>query len=72
MLSKAKVVVCSEINTQHINTVLAKCTVFECSSCWCIKYPADFKRLNLEVLVFLYKINHCDVFLNVFLIVKIS
>jgi len=45
MLSRAKVVVCSEINTQPINTVLAKYTVFQCSTSWCIKYPAGFKRL---------------------------
>jgi len=51
MLSRAKVVVYSERNTQHVNTVLVKYTVFECSTCCCINYPADFKSWNLEVLV---------------------
>jgi hypothetical protein len=30
MLNGAEVTVCSEINTKHINTVLAECTVLEC------------------------------------------
>jgi hypothetical protein len=30
MLDKAKVAVGCEINTKHINTVWAECTVFEC------------------------------------------
>jgi hypothetical protein len=33
MVDRAKVAVCSEINTEHLNTVWEECTVFECLTC---------------------------------------
>jgi hypothetical protein len=33
----AKVTVCCQINTKHINTVWAKYTILEFSACWRIK-----------------------------------
>jgi hypothetical protein len=47
MLYKAKVGVCCNINTIHINTVWAECRIFECLNCCCIKQTLGFKRLNI-------------------------
>jgi len=30
LFGRAKVPLCSEINTKHINTMWAECTIFEC------------------------------------------
>ena len=45
MVYGAKVAICSEINTKHINTVWAECKILECLTCWCITWPVGFKRL---------------------------
>jgi len=45
MLYGAEVVVCSQINTKHINTVWTKCIILKCETCWCAK-PVGFKRLK--------------------------
>jgi len=39
-------VICTEMNTKHINTVWAECTGLECYTCWCISYLVGCKRLK--------------------------
>jgi hypothetical protein len=46
MFYKAKVAVCSEIRTKHINAVAAPCRIFECYTQWYVKLPVGFKRLK--------------------------
>ena len=49
MLYGAKVAICSQINTKHINTVWAECKILECLTCWCIMEPLGFKRLIVRI-----------------------
>jgi len=44
MLYGAEVAVCSEINTEQVNTVWAERRILKCYTCWCMK-PVGFKRL---------------------------
>jgi hypothetical protein len=45
MRYKAKVAVCSEIRTKHINAMWAPCRILECRTWWYVKLPLGFKRL---------------------------
>jgi hypothetical protein len=36
MLYGAEIVVCSNINTKHVNTMWAERTVVKCQTSWCI------------------------------------
>jgi hypothetical protein len=47
MLYKAKVAVCSEIRTKHINATWAPRRSFHCYICWYVKLPLGFKRLKI-------------------------
>ena len=47
MLYWEKVVICSEINIKHTNTVWAECKILECLTCWCITWPVGFKRWKM-------------------------
>ena len=47
MLHREKVAVWAEINAKHINALWAECTVFECQTRRCIKWPVGFERLLL-------------------------
>jgi hypothetical protein len=46
MLYKAKVAVCSEIHTKHINAAWALPRIFESYSWWYVKLSQGFKRLR--------------------------
>jgi hypothetical protein len=46
MFYKAKVAVCSEISTKHINAMWAPGRIFSCHTCWYVKLPLGFKRLR--------------------------
>jgi hypothetical protein len=53
MFCKAKVAVCSEIRTKHINAMRAPRRIFECEAWWYVKLPPDFKRLNMSTIIYL-------------------
>jgi hypothetical protein len=46
MFYKAKVALCSEIRTKHINAMWAPRRIFECWTWPYVKLPLGFKRLN--------------------------
>jgi hypothetical protein len=46
MFYKAKVAVCSETRTKHINAMWAPRRIFECGAWWYVKLPLGLKRLN--------------------------
>jgi hypothetical protein len=46
MFYKAKVAVCSEVRTEHINAMWAPHRIFECEAWWYVKLPLGFKRLS--------------------------
>jgi hypothetical protein len=48
MFYKAKVAVCSEIRTKHINAAWALRRIFECYSRWYVKLPLGFKMLTIK------------------------
>jgi hypothetical protein len=45
MFYTAKVAVCSEIRTKHINAMWVPCIILECRTWWYVKLPLGFKRL---------------------------
>jgi hypothetical protein len=45
MFYKAKVAVCSEIRTKHINAMWAPWIIFECEAWWHVRLPLGFKGL---------------------------
>jgi hypothetical protein len=46
MFYKAKVAVCSEIRTKHINAIWALWRITECWTWWYVKLPLGFKTLS--------------------------
>jgi hypothetical protein len=47
MFYKAKVTVCSEISTKHINEMWAPRRIFSCQTWWFVKVQLGFKRLSM-------------------------